>query len=877
MTRRTPGERWYRRLLHLYPTDFRDEFGGEMARLYRDRRREESVWALWWSLAIDLFRTAPAEHLSILSRDVRHAWRSLRRTPIVTATAVLTLALGVGANTAVFSVAHAVLWRPLPFVDAGRLVELFEDNPGAGFPMMRASALNYLSWSERSKSFEALAAFGNTAVTLTDDAGAELLNAGLVTASLFDVLRVAPIVGRQLLPADESRGSARVVVLSEPVWRSRFGSNPHVVGRAIALDGERHQIVGVMPRIFREVGRTQASGVVEAQIFLPMPIDRAQENRGNHTLRVVGRLRRDVPIGRARDEMRSIAAVLGQEFRATNEDWSVRIEPVSVTMHDPQVRRSLLLAFGAATMVFLIACANVANLMIARGMRRHGELAVRTALGAGRSRLVRQLLTESVCLAAISGTAGVAVAIIALPLVRNVLPPTLPRLDEMRLDASVLVFGMVVSLVSGIVFGVAPALRATRLDLSQSSMLTGRSTTDPSRARLRQTLVAAQIAIATMLVVGAALLLQAFVRLQHVPLGFEPGDILTARLALSRGSYPDTERTGQFYERLIEALKGSGQLRSVAVATSAPFGPGVRAAFKPVPRAASPAAGATENAAEHIVSADYFRVLEIPLLAGRSFTEQDGTGGPAVAIVSQRVARVAWPGTNPIGQTVERSGRSYEVVGVVGDVRGSDTQGARGGGPDREPRAAVYFSSAQMPQRTMTLLVRPSGEHAAAIGVVRETVRRLDPGLPLRTMRPLRDWLEDSVAPTRLTTTVATIFALSALLLASVGIYGVLAYTVASRTREIGVRVAIGATRRSVIGLVLRDGMTWASSGIVVGLIGAFAAARFIAAILFDVQPRDPLTFAIVAGAMASVALMACAIPAARAVRIDPTIAMRSE
>jgi putative ABC transport system permease protein len=803
------------------------------------------------------------EHLSMLAQDVRYAWRSLRRTPVIAATAVLTLALGVGAGTAVFSVVHGILFRPLPYPEPDRLVELFEDNLKAG-SRFRVSALNYLSWAERSQRFEAIAAFNGAGLTLTDAGDPELVSAGVVTASLFRVLGVAPLAGRALLPEDEHLGSPRVVVLSESMWRSRFGGDREIVGRSITLDGERHQVVGIMPRAFREVGRAQIAATAQAQIFVPMAIDRAQENRGNHTLRVVGRLRRGVSLEQARDEMDGLAGVLEQEFPATNSGWGVRIERLTDTMLDPVVERSLLLVLGAVTLVFLIACANVANLLLARGARRHAELALRTALGAGRSRLVRQLLTESAFLAVTSGAVGVLAAALAHPVILAWLPATLPRLDEMRIDAVVLGFGLLLAGVSGLVFGVLPAIRASRLDVSHALTSAGRATSDSSRVWLRQTLTVAQIAIATMLLVMAALLLQAFVRLQRVPLGFEADGVLTARISLPRTAYPDGQGPAQFYDRLVRMLEDSDQLRAVAVATSAPFAPGVRASFQ-------------QDAAEHIVSGNYFGVLGVPLLAGRSFDQRDSAGSMPVAVVSERVARLYWPNVSALGRQLERNGRQYEVVGVAGDVRGSDTQGARGGGPDREPRAAVYFAASQLPQRTMTLLVRSAGEPAAAIASIRAAVGQLDPRLPLQQVRPLRDWLADTVAPTGLTTALAMVFAISALLLTSVGIYGVLAYTVASRTREIGVRMAIGATRRSVMGLVVREGMIWTVAGIAIGLAGAFAAARLLATLLFDVNARDPLTFTAVAGAVALVAFAACSIPAARAIRIDPTLAMRTE
>lgn len=816
------------------------------------------------------------EHFSILRQDVRHAWRSLRRTPVITITATLTLALGVGATTAVFSVVHAVLIRPLPYPEADTLVELFESNASVS---MRVSALNYLSWAERSKSFDAIAAFGSAGLTLTGDGDPDLLNGSVVTASLFDVLRISPIVGRTLRPEDEHRGSSRVVVLSEALWRSRFGADRSIVGRAITLDDERYQVVGVMPATFREVGRAQAAGTAAAQIFVPAVVDPAKENRGNHTLRVVGRLRDGVSIDQARSEMRAVAAALERDFPATNTNWGVRVDRLSDTTVEPQVQRSLLLVLGAVAMVFLIACANVANLMLARGTRRRGELAVRTALGAARSRLVRQLLTESICLALASGTTGILVALMTQPLVRVLVPPTFPRVDEMSVDINVLAFGVLVSIVSGIVFGIVPALRASRVDVSQSLMLAGRASTGSSRAGLRQMLIAAQVAVATMLLVDAALFLQGFVRLQQVPLGFEPTGVLTTRLSLPRTKYSDAERAGAFYDRLVKSTQASGQLQSVGLATSAPFAPGVRASFQlPVGRGQLPPATAgMEMAAEHIVNGDYFRVLEVPVLAGRLFNERDVIGGPAVAIVSQRLARLVWPDRSPLGQTVERGGHSYEVVGVVGDIRGSDTQGSRGGGPDREPRASVYFAAGQLPQRTMTLLVRPLGEPTGASATVREAVRQLDSTLPVQPMRPLQQWLADSVEATRLTTRLAIIFAVSAVLLASIGIYGVLAYTVASRTREIGVRMAIGASRRRVIGLVLREGMTWAAGGMLVGLMAAFAAASLIASLLFGVPPHDLMTFAAVGGAVMLVAFAASAFPAVRAAHIDPTIAMRTE
>jgi len=875
--KRASGERWYARLLRLYPREFRDQFGHEMTRLYRDRRQAEPAWRLWSSLMVDLLTTAPSEHVSVLRDDLRQGCRSWRRTPIITLTAVLTLALGIGTSTAMFSVVHGILLRPLPYPEPERIVELSEENQATG-AQMRPSLLNYFSWTERAPTLDAIGAFRSTAATLTGNGDPQLVGGSLVTASLFRVLEIPPLLGRALREEDEQRGNPRVVLLGESLWRNRFGGDRQIIGRAITLDGERHEVVGVMPRTFREVGRSTVGLTGYSQLFLPVRVDRAQENRANHTFRVVGRLGRGVRIEQARDEMRAVAAGMAREFPDSNANWSARIEKVTTTMFEPQVRRSLLLLLAAVAMVFVIACANVANLLLVRGTRRGAELAVRTALGAGRSRLIRQLLTESSCLAVVSGLAGVVTAALAHPLMLTLLPPTLPRLDELHVDVGFLFYGLVLATLSGIGFGIVPAFSVSRFDPARSLIATGRTTSDATRGRLRQTLVVGQVALATVLLIAAALLVQGLVRLQHVPLGFDADHVVTARISLPATKYGEPAQTNQFYRQLLSALAGVAQVDAAAIGTSAPFGPGVRAGFQLAPRGQPPATGDKPDlsAAEHIVSDDYFRALGIAIVAGRSFTGQDVAGSSGVAIVSQRLARNVWPDGSAVGKTIERNGRIYDVIGVVGDVRGSDVQGLRGGGAEREPRAAVYFAASQEPQRSMTLVVRAPNA-AIVSGAMREAIRAIDPALPPPPVRPLTAWVADSVESSRITTVLAAAFALCALLLTAVGIYGVLAYAVTTRTREIGVRMAVGATRARVVALVVRQGMLWAASGIVIGVIAAAAASRFLAALLFEVPARDPLTFAASVVAVAVAALLACSIPAARAVRIDPTIAMRMD
>ncbi len=628
--RHTVGASLYRRLLRLYPKEFSDEFGTEMAHLYRDRVRDEGLLRLWLAVVADVFRSAPREHLSVLKQDIRHAFRLFARTPLVTATALLTIALGVGGSTAVFSVVYAVMLRPLPYPGADRLVELFEDNRRANLPMFRVSTLNYLSWAERSTGFEALAAFQGNNLTLTEHGDPERLLGSTMTASMFRVLGVPPLAGRGFVAEDERPGAHRVAVLAEPFWRSRFGGDPGIVGRSITLNGERHEVVGIVPRAFREVGRSQSSAAGQPQVFVPLTVDPAQENRGNHVMRVVGRLRPGMTMDLAQDEMRRIAAALAREFPATNKEWGVRLQTLYDSMLDERVRPSLLALLAAVGMVLLIACANVANVLLARGIARQGEFALRSALGAGRSRLVRQVVTESLCLAVVSGACGLLLAVSSVHTLRVMLPPTLPRIDEISVDATVLGLGLVLSLTSGLFMGLAPAIRASRVVRLPALVQQGKGMVGSSSPLVRHGIVVAQMALATMLLVGAALLVQSFVRLQHVRLGFEPDGVITARISLPRGNYPDDVRTSAFWARLLESLNGVSQVRAVAVGTSAPFTPGVRAGGMARDRASaslSPDAGI--RAVEHMASAGYFRTLGIPLLNGRSFGQQDALGAPA--------------------------------------------------------------------------------------------------------------------------------------------------------------------------------------------------------------------------------------------------------
>jgi putative ABC transport system permease protein len=846
-------------------------------RVYRERVRDEGPTSVWLALLADLAHTSPKEQISTLAQDARHAWRTWRRTPLLALAAVLTLALGVGANTAVFSVVHGVLLRPLPYPDADRLVEVFEDNTRAGGgPFFRVSLLNYLAWAERARSFDALAAFNGRDFTLTEHGDPERILGSAVTASLFEVLGVAPILGRPLTAEDEHPGAAPVALLAESFWARAFGRDPTVVGRAITLNGVRHQVIGIVPTAFREIGRTQIGSAGAGQIFIPLSMDTAQ-NRGNHTLRVVGRLRQQVSLDRARDEMRRLAAGMEEEFPTSNRNWSVWIERPQHSMFDPRVRVSLVLLLGAVGVVLLIACANVANLVLARATGRQRELAVRAALGARPARLARQLLTESVSLAVVSGACGLTMAGLSMQALRTLIPATIPRVDEIRLDGAVFLFGLFITTACGVFFGMAPALRGARASLLSALTQNGKGAIGPSRQLWRHGLVVTQAGLATMLVVMAALLLQSLVRLQQVPLGFQTGGAMTARLTIPLVKYPDATATLAFQRTLLRSIETLPSVRAVGFMTSVPFAPGVRRGV--TLRDRTVAGGSLQpsaSALEQVVSPGLFRALGVTLLAGREFGVQDQPGSPLVAIVSEDLARRLWGKADALGRVVEFDGRSHEVVGIVDDIRGSDGT-ARGGSLDREPQPVLYLSSAQFPQGTISLVIRTDATVQAILPTIRAAIREIEPTLPVHELRALDDWIAESAAQPRLTTTLAGAFAGAALFLTVVGIYGVMSYAVSQRTQEIGVRIAIGARRASVIGLVLRGGMTWAAAGIALGLLGAWSMSRAFTSLLFDVSATDPFTFVLTPLALTGVAALACAVPAVRATRIDPVIALRGD
>ncbi len=783
--------------------------------------------------------------MDTLLADLRYALRTLRRSPGFTAVAVLTLALGIGANTAIFSVVNAVLLRPLPFHDPDRLVLLWERSPQLEF--MAVAYPDFVDWREQSRAFEDVAVFNRfRTLNLTGVAEPERLATAVVTASLFPVLGAQAVVGRTFLPDEDHPGAPRTVVLSYGLWQRRFGSDPSLVGRALTLDGQSYTVVGVMPRGF------QYPRGVEVWAPLGLFLDAGMRNRANHPGLVgLARLKPGVSLDQARVELSAIARRLEQQY-PTNTAIGASMTPLMDVVVGGGVRRTLLVLLGAVGFVLLIACANVVNLLLARGAVRSGEIAIRAALGAGRVRVLRQLVTESLVLSLTGGAGGLLIAAWGVELLRALAPDSLPRVAEIRIDGWVLGFTLVLSMIAGVVFGAAPLVQSARADLAGTLKAGGRGTTAaPSRHRLRSGLVAAELALSLVLLTGAGLLLKSFVRLQQVDPGFDSKGVITFQVALPPAKYPTGPATAGFFRQALE--------RAEAV-------PGVTAAawVDPLP----PLLNAS------VVSPDFFRALGVPITAGRAFSAHDDERAPRVAIVNRALVRRYWPGQNAVGKRVKFGPASsaspwMEIVGVAGDIRRT--------GLDAEAQAELYFPYAQQPLRALTLVARTVGDPADYIRPLRGAVLALDPDQPVYNVRTMEQLLADSLVARRFSMAVLVVFAVVALLLALIGIYGVLAQLVAQRSNEMGIRVALGARAPDVVQLVIHQGMRPVAWGLAGGLLGALGLTRVLTTLLFDVRPSDPATYAGVVALLAGAALLACYLPARRATKVDPVIALRYE
>ncbi len=802
--------------------------------------------------------------MQTLWQDMRYSLRMLMKNPGFAFVAVFTLALGIGANTTIFSFVNGILLRPLPYPEPERLALLQETALKRGVTAMGVSYPNTLDWREQNRVFTDVATYQGSNFSLTGVGEPEQLRGTRVSHGLFEILRVAPLLGRTFTAEEDRPEQDGVVILGHGLWQSRFGSNPQIIGQQITLSNRPRTIIGVMPPGFKfpEI----------AELWVPLALTTKLWTRTDHGLGSVARLKDGVSFEQAQTELNAIARRIEEQNPITNEGLGVSVSSMHKALSG-DYREALLILLGVVGCVLLVACANVANLLLARASARQKEAALRAALGASRWRIMRQLLTESLLLGAAGGVLGLALAVWGLKLLLAAIPIKLPFWMNFNLDPRVLIFTLGVSLLTGLVFGVVPALQASQTDLNEVLKEGGRGAGAVVRHRSRSLLVVVEVALSLVLLVGAGLMMQSFLRLQHVSAGLNPTGVLTASVALPGAKY-DRERRSAFFQQLMERIRAVPGVEAAGATSTLPLSGGGWGRSLTVEGFPVLSVGQAPMIQHNVITPGYFRALGIPLLMGRDFSETDAQDAPKVTIIDESLAREYWPQQSPLGKRVrfgppEDNEPWHTVVGVVGTVRHERL--------DAETRKSVYLAHRQIPVNGMALAVRATANPASLAGAVRGQVKELDPDLPVTKVLTMEEVIAQSVWQPRLYTILFGVFAAVALLLAAVGIYGVMAYTVTTRTHEIGVRVALGAQTRDVLRLIIGQGMRLALVGVALGLVGAFALTRLMKNLLFEVKATDPLTFAALATLLALIALAACWIPARRAAKVDPMVALRYE
>ncbi len=799
--------------------------------------------------------------------DLRFAWRSLWKNPGLTLIAVIALALGIGANTAIFSVVYGVLLKTLPFPDPLRVIRLVDSNPSAGLPRFSTSPPDFADWRAQNTVFSHLAANQRDNLNLTGDGDPERLRAARVSGDFFNVFGAKPLLGRPLLPSEDTPGGPKVTVLSYQLWQRRFGADPAIVGKRLILNGESTLVAGVMPASFEVPQRTE--------LWVPMQMVITEDQRGGHFLGVTGRLKPGVSIERAQVEMTGITARIATAHPLSNEGWGVNLIPLRDLMVE-DIRPALFVLLGAVGLVLLIACANVANLLLSRLAAREREVAVRTALGAGRGRLIRQFLTESMLLSVVGGLLGVLLAWRGTPLLLALFGNRIPRAQEIGVDGTVLAFTILLSLGTGLLFGLLPALHASRSDLQSSLRDGAKGSGDRRGRRTRSVLVFAEVAIAIVLLVGAGLLVRSLLELQNVQPGFRADHALSVQIQLPESSYPEEPKQAAFFRDLLPRLAAIPGVQNAAAGYPLPFtGSNYMLAFAAEGQAPAKTLSDTPAANMGFVSPDYFATLAIPIRDGRVFDDHDSLESEKVIVVNRSLADQIWPGVSPVGKRVtfgvpvNAESEWMRVVGVVADVRHGEL--------NDQPGLQAYLPLLQSPSTEAALVVRTAGSPGAMTSAVAAAVREVDPALPVANPKTLDQLLADSVAAPRANAVLLALLAGLALVLAAFGVYGVLSYSVAQRTREIGLRMALGAAAGDVLRQLLREGLSTVLAGIATGLVGAFFLARTLRSLLYGVTESDPVTFIGVPLVLLVVAMLATWIPARRATRVEPVVALRYE
>ena len=810
--------------------------------------------------------------METLLQDIRYGLRMLFKSPAVTGVAILSLALGISANTVIFSVINTVLLKSLPYTDADGIVLVWGDTPNEGTHRNQVSATDVDDWRNQNSVFEDVVTYSSWRPILSGAVQAERVPAMQVGDGYFKIMKGEPILGRIFLPEEQEDGKDFVVVLGHGLWQRSFGGDPNVVGKTVLLNSRPYTVVGVMAADFQSLPTSLIDE--RAEFYRPVAEPHDNEERSSRHLRAIARLKPGVPLAQARSEMNVIASRLEQQYPKDNTGYGVRL----VSLAEDTVgglRPTLLMLFGAVAFVLLIACANVGNLLLARSAARQKEIAIRSALGAARRRLVRQLLTESVMLAMAGGGLGLLLALWGTSLVESLGSKVNPMLNSISIDLRVLGFTVAISLLTGVVFGLVPALHLSKPDLIESLKEGGRSSgSGASRNRLRGALVVSEVAMALVLLISAGLLIKTVIRLRDVNTGFNPENLLTMNMALPNIKYPKAPAWIAFYNQLLERIQSLPGVKSAGVTSVLPLsgnfdGRGLAVETRPKPR------GEEISVDLYIATPGYLKAMGTPLLKGRSINEQDVEASPLVALVNQTMAEELWPNDDPIGKRIKFPGSEKRpqpwrtVVGVVSDVAQY--------GLDKKPPMQMYLPESQFPTSFMTLVVRTSSDPAGMAGAIRNEILAVDSDQAVFKVATMEQLLGDSISLRRFSMLLLIVFAGVALTLAAVGIYGVISYSVTQRSHEIGIRMALGASRKDILKLVVGQGMTLTLAGVIVGLAAALALTRVMAGLLFGVSATDPLTFVLISVVLAGVALAACFVPACRATRVDPMVALRYE